>query len=391
MRTTAHGVLKRGLRIVVAAVATMFVIAACGQTQVTTTEPPAPVPAEPAPVAAAEAPAPAAEATEAAAPTPTPESEPTATPEPEPTATPEPEATATPTPQPESTATPTAEPEPTATPTPGPEPEPETPLQFLARFAGPPAPANEHRAGELFHGDPTIAPARQDDTVDTVFWGAGLLNLFEGDDTAALIGPSGLLACGASPAPGTLIVCGDQPPQPGVYVAVWNGLGAPVPIDDQAFVRTYWVMFEDGDPANNFVALPQFANDVLGNSDVQFWLELRPGNEPTLTRRQGPELVGTPTGAIAAILNDTVVLFIPAHEIIPMELGGIGALPIVPSPEGVFVGVSAFSGPVDNPFGPEATSDRVPGPQAPLPNLGDSLLWDVTFGGVTSVEELYSG
>ncbi len=121
-------------------------------------------------------------------------------------------------------------------------------------------------------------------------------------------------------------------------------------------------MFEDGDPASNFVALPQFANDVLGDSDVQYWLDLGPSVEPMLTRSQGPELVDTPTSAIARILDDTVVVFIPTHKIIPMELGGIGALPIVPSPDQVFVGVSAFSGPAGNPYGPEATSDRVPGP-----------------------------
>ena len=128
-------------------------------------------------------------------------------------------------------------------------------------------------ADDLFHGDPTISPVRRDDSVDTRYWGSG--RLMPGTDPAGEIpGADGLFACGqTTAATGATVVCG-RGPGAGAHVIVWNSLAAPVPVDDPETVRTYWTMFADSDPNNDFEALPQFANDVLGASDTHYWLGL---------------------------------------------------------------------------------------------------------------------
>ena len=125
---------------------------------------------------------------------------------------------------------------------------------------------------DLFHGDPTISPVRQDESVDTRYWGAG--RLLPGTDPVGEIpGADGIFVCGqTTEATGASVVCGGGLGA-GAHVVVWNSLAAPVPVDDGGSVRTYWTMFADQNPADDFQALPQFANDVLGASDTHYWLD----------------------------------------------------------------------------------------------------------------------
>jgi hypothetical protein len=231
---------------------------------------------------------------------------------------------------------------------------------FTAREDIPPGPGSLPDPGDdLFHGDPTISPVRADATVDTRFWGAGLL-IPGVDPIGEIPGAGGVFACGqTTAATGATVVCGDVPPV-GPQVIVWNSLAAPVPVDDPASVRTYWTMFADADPGNDFVALPQFGNDVLGDSDTHYWLNWD-GSEWTMRRTAGPRLTESPTGAWAVIVGNTVAMVIPQSE-----LGSLDTLQ---------VGVSGYGGPLDSPYGAEATSDRAPGAQEPLAAVNDVLQW----------------
>ena len=211
---------------------------------------------------------------------------------------------------------------------------------------------------DLFHGDPTIMPVRQDATVDIASWGVGRLDL-SGPLGGTVVGPGGALACGTAEADLT-IVCAGQEPLPDEYIVVFATYRDDVPTADALNVRTYWVMFEDGDPANDFKALPQFANDVLGDSDRQYWLDWD-GEAWSLFVTAGPQLGDAPSGAFAVIAGRTVAVLIPASE--------------APQGAGESVGVSAYSGPLANPYGTQATSDRAPGAQQPLLALTDAIVW----------------
>ena len=211
---------------------------------------------------------------------------------------------------------------------------------------------------DLFHGDPTITPVRQDATVDIASWGVGRLDL-SGPLGGTVVGPGGALACGTAEA-GLTVVCAGQEPVPDEYVVVFATYRDNVPTADALNVRTYWVMFEDGDPANDFKALPQFANDVLGDSDRQYWLNWD-GQAWSLIVTTGPVLGDAPSGAFAVITGPTVAVLIPASE--------------APQGAGESVGVSAYSGPLVNPYGTSATSDRAPGAQEPLLALTDAIIW----------------
>ncbi len=207
-------------------------------------------------------------------------------------------------------------------------------------------------ADDLFHGDPGIAPVRYDPTVDIRHWGAGLFEL--ADATAReLFGPEGEFPCGS----GNLgVACGADSVSAGSYLLVWIQLLEPVPLNDAGYVRSFWVVFQDGDPANDFVALPQFANDVLDGSDSHYRIEATPDGWQ-LGRSFGPQLEPLPTVGAAMILEDVVVFLVPASE-----LSGLDALSL---------GVAGFSGPVDNPFGVGGALDRSPDVQQPLTPLDE--------------------
>ena len=128
-----------------------------------------------------------------------------------------------------------------------------------------------------------------------------------------------------------------------------------------------------GDPANDFVSLPQFQNDVLGGSDVQYWSEWRPGGW-SLRRTFGPQLEPSATAAVAMILGDAVVFAIPVPE-----LGDLGSLRL---------GFAGFSGPVLDPFGVDAASDRAPDAQQVLTPLTDVLFWEVDLGAAPQASAL---
>ena len=220
-------------------------------------------------------------------------------------------------------------------------------------------------AGDLFHGDPTLAPVRQDTTVDTAFWGVGRL-VQTADNAVSVPGPDGgLFVCDGPPGrPGFMLICGSDAPDPGTHLAVWNCTVDPVPLTDPSTVRTYWVMFQDGSPDNDFKALPQFANDVLGDSDVQYWVEWN-GAGWSLRRTAGPGLTPSPTAAWVVIADECVTVLIPESEI------GLS--------DATAVGVSGYSGPLADPFGAQATSDRAPGAQQPLLLLADATQWTLPY------------
>ncbi len=219
-------------------------------------------------------------------------------------------------------------------------------------------------AEDLFHGDPTIAPVRIDPSVDTRYWGAGRL-LQDPAASTGIPGSDDIFACDRSDVTsGPLVVCGSDRPDPGSHLAIWNCVAAPVPLVDPQFVSTFWVMFDDGDPTTGFQALPQFANDVLGGTDVHYWLE-SDGAIWSVRRTEGARLTTTPTSAWASIDGECVTFFVPEGEIAITD--------------STRVGVAGFSGPIGNPFGLQATSDRAPGPQTPLLALADALQWTFPY------------
>ena len=207
-------------------------------------------------------------------------------------------------------------------------------------------------ADDLFHGDPGIAPVRYDPTIDIRTWGAAVVELAEAT-ARELFGPEGAFHCGAAD---PVVACGADGVSAGSYLLVWIALLEPVPLDDAGFVRSYWAVFQDGDPANDFVALPQFANDVLDGSDTHYRLETTPAGWE-LARTFGPQLEPMRTTGAAMILEDIIVFLVPASE-----LASLDALSL---------GVASFSGPADNPFGVGGALDRSPDVQQPLTPLGE--------------------
>ena len=144
-------------------------------------------------------------------------------------------------------------------------------------------------------------------------------------------------------------------------------------------------MLASDEHADDFQALPQFANDVLGGSDVQFWLAWD-GDAWTLRRTEGAQLADTPTQALALLGDHGITMLIPTGEVRPGLVGSLGALPVFQFGEGdpypdTQVGVSGYSAPLPDPFGREATSDRAPDAQKPLPAVADVLAWELTFDG----------
>ena len=206
--------------------------------------------------------------------------------------------------------------------------------------------------GDQFHGDPGISPARHDPTVDIWNWGAGRIELAEAT-AAELFGADGEFPCGSVD---PVVACGADGVGPGDYLLIWSEMLDPVPLDDAAFVRTFWALFQDGDPANDWEALPQFANDVLDGSDTHYWIAAIPGGWE-LRRTFGPQLEPMPTDGAAMILANVVIFWVPVSE-----LGDLDTLSL---------GVASFSGPVDDPYGVNGTLDRSPEPQQPLTPLDE--------------------
>lgn len=206
--------------------------------------------------------------------------------------------------------------------------------------------------GDQFHGDPGISPARHDPTVDIWNWGAGRIELAEAT-ARELFGPDGEFPCGSLE---PVVACGANGVGPGDYLLIWSEMLDPVPLDDPAYVRSFWALFQDGDPANDFVALPQFANDVLDGSDTHYRIEATPDGWE-LRRTFGPQLEPMPTDGAAMILANVVVFWVPVSE-----LGDLDALSL---------GVASFSGPAEDPYGVNGTLDRSPQPQQPLTPLDE--------------------
>ncbi|MCY4112765.1 MAG: hypothetical protein OXG33_02340 [Chloroflexi bacterium] len=206
--------------------------------------------------------------------------------------------------------------------------------------------------GDLFHGDPGVSPVRYDPTVDIWNWGAGSIELAEAT-ADELFGPDGAFPCGSLD---PVVACGADGVGPGTYLLIWSEMLDPVPLDDAAYVRTFWALFQDGDPANDWEALPQFANDVLDGSDSHYWIAAIPDGWE-LRRTFGPQLEPRPTDGAAMILANVVVFWVPVSE-----LGDLDALSL---------GVASFSGPVEDPYGVNGTLDRSPEPQQPLTPLDE--------------------
>ncbi|MCY3782381.1 MAG: hypothetical protein OXG79_01180 [Chloroflexi bacterium] len=204
--------------------------------------------------------------------------------------------------------------------------------------------------GDLFHPDLDGANVRSDSTIDIDTWGAGVVDL-SNSGARELFGPDGALACGpANPA----VVCGGTEVAPGQYLVVWMALVDEFRLDDDSLFRTFWAVFDDGDPANDPPRLPMISRDVLESADQNYRIEAtRSGWR--LVRTFGPEFERTPTGG-AAILAEAVVLFwLPVSE-----LG---------DPEALSLGVASSSGSRSSPFGPNGAFDRSPDPGQPLTPL----------------------
>ena len=206
-------------------------------------------------------------------------------------------------------------------------------------------------ASDLFHGDPGISPVRYDPTVDIWNWGVGEIELAEAT-ARELFGPDGAFPCGSVD---PVVVCGADVVGAGSYLLVWTTLLEPIPLDDVGYVRSYWAVFQDGDPGNDFVALPQFANDVLDGSDTHYRIESTPDGWQ-MGRTFGPQMEPMRTTGAAMILEDMVVFLLPEQELPGLELS---------------LGVASFSGPVDNPFGMGGALDRSPDVQQPLTPLDE--------------------
>lgn len=208
--------------------------------------------------------------------------------------------------------------------------------------------------GDLFHPDLDTANVRSDSTIDIDTWGAGAVDLSD-SGARELFGPDGALACGpANPA----VVCGGTEVAPGQYLVVWLALVDEFRLDDDSLFRTFWAVFDDGDPANDPPRLPMISRDVLESADQNYRIEAtRSGWR--LVRTFGPEFERTPTGG-AAILAEAVVLFwLPVSE-----LG---------DPEALSLGVASSSGSRSSPFGPNGAFDRSPDPGQPLTPLEEVL------------------
>ena len=208
--------------------------------------------------------------------------------------------------------------------------------------------------GDLFHPDLDSANVRSDSTIDIDTWGAGAVDL-SNSGARELFGPDGALACGPkNPA----VVCGATEVSPGQYLVVWMTLVDEFRLDDDSLFRTFWAVFDDGDPANDPPLLPMISRDVLESADQNYRIEAtRSGWR--LVRTFGPEFERTPTGGAAIVAESVVLFWLPVSE-----LG---------DPEALSLGVASSSGSRLNPFGPNGAFDRSPDPGQPLTPLEEVL------------------
>lgn len=209
-------------------------------------------------------------------------------------------------------------------------------------------------SGDLFHPDLDSANVRSDSTIDIDTWGAGVVDLSDAG-ARELFGPDGALSCGpANPA----VVCGATEVAPGQYLVVWMALVDEFRLDDDSLFRTFWAVFDDGDPTNDPPQLPMISRDVLESADQNYRVEAtRSGWR--LVRTFGPGFERTPTGGAAIVVEDVVLFWVPVSE-----LGDLEALSL---------GVASSSGSRSTPFGPNGAFDRSPDPGQPLTPLEEVL------------------
>lgn len=209
--------------------------------------------------------------------------------------------------------------------------------------------------GDQFRGNPDSSPARHDPKMDIWSWGVGRVELAQ-DTARALFGPDGAFPCGSFEPLDPVVACGADGVSPGDYLVIWIEVLNTIVIFDPRYVRTFWALFQDGDPANDWEARPHFAGDVLDGSDSHYWIVKTPGGWE-LRRTFGPQLEPMPTDGAAMILANVVLLLVPVSE-----LGDLDTLRL---------GVASFSGPITNPYGVNATLDRSPEPRQPLMPLDE--------------------
>ena len=209
-------------------------------------------------------------------------------------------------------------------------------------------------SGDLFHPDLDSANVRSDSTIDIDTWGAGVVDLSD-SGARELFGPDGALACGPAN-PG--VVCGATEVAPGRYLVVWMTLVDEIPPDDDSYARTFWVVFDDGDPANDPPQLPMVSRDVLESADQNYRIEATRVSW-RLVRTFGPEFEPAPTGGAAIVVEDVVLFWIPESEF--------------GDPETLSLGVASLSGTRLNPFGQNGAFDRSPDPGQPLTPLEEVL------------------
>ena len=123
--------------------------------------------------------------------------------------------------------------------------------------------------------------------------------------------------CGAGPTAFTVCPTIQGADPGGVYYVIATVLDADVPLDDPVNHYQYGFVFDaDGNASNNYVPLPQFANDYFKGTDRWYDVGYTPsgGWQLRVTDARNNNFVEVASAARAMILGDSITLVVPAQE-----------------------------------------------------------------------------
>lgn len=175
-----------------------------------------------------------------------------------------------------------------------------------------------------------------------------------------MIGPDGPFTCGEPNGFMYMVACNDDTGSDlsgaGEFVVAWGCTAGAVPVSGEE-PWTTWLLTDNRNPADHFVANQGFPNDPLGGTSQQQWLTWDPYGGRWYTDQTGGDFqAGIPSNGRGFVVGNCSGFVIPADEL--DMTGASGA------------GFATFLSPADDPYGPSSTLDRSPDPNIELPLTG---------------------
>lgn len=168
--------------------------------------------------------------------------------------------------------------------------------------------------GRAINSNPSVPEREVESVVDQLARTAGIV-LQGGSKIARL--DAALFPCGQGP--NGFTVCPTIPASDpgGRLIVVAVGFATDIPLDDRVNSYQYGFVFDqDGDPSNDYVPIPQFANDYFRGSDKWYAVEYTPsgGWELKVTDARNNAFTPVASAARAVILGNSILLAVPESE-----------------------------------------------------------------------------